>query len=113
MRAGLWGWGGHCSKCVLMPVLELGAQGGPASPLVLSRPQSPCLRSSTLGRWLVLQKPGPGSLGSCIESWARGGQWEAPAGAVAWAGAGRKGRSGEPGAMLRFWLFSPSPSLAP
>lgn len=45
------GWGRHFGKRVLRPVLDLGTQGVPASPLALSGPQFPCLRSSMLGSW--------------------------------------------------------------
>lgn len=53
--AGLGGWGRSLSivlssaECVLMPVLGLGTQGTPDSPMSLSRPQFLYLRSSVLG----------------------------------------------------------------
>lgn len=72
-RAGLGGWGRSLSivlssaECILMTVLGLGIQGIPDSPMSLSRPQFSCLRSSVLGSWAMLQKPGPGSKGSYVK----------------------------------------------
>lgn len=94
MKAGVGGCGGHFSERVLRLALDLGTQGLPVSPLALSRPQFPCLRSSMLGSGAVLQKPGPWQLEELL---SRGlGAGEAPAGALAWTGRGKRDRQDRP-----------------